>query len=261
VAIGRWALYNNGNGTPGQDVASYNTAVGDEALFGVTSGSCNTAVGDEAYYTGNYSYSTALGNGAKIGGNNATAIGHGANANANNSVRIGNTSVTYISGQVAWSHPSDGRFKRNVTETVHGLDFILKLRPVNFTWDITALDNYMSNPTPVTADEIASRDAAEKIVCTGFIAQEVEQAALETGFDFDGIHHPSNDKDPYSLAYSEFVVPLVKAVQEQQHQIETLKQENRQMKNQETRMKTLEKANAELKARIEKLERLMEKAN
>jgi hypothetical protein len=34
------------------------------------------------------------------------------------------------------------------------------------------------------------------------------------GYDFDGVHVPENDDDNYSIAYAEFVVPLVKAVQE-----------------------------------------------
>ena len=51
---------------------------------------------------------------------------------------------------------------------------------------------------------------------TGFIAQEVEAAANETGFNFSGIIKPANEKSEYRLSYAEFVVPLVKAVQEQQ---------------------------------------------
>jgi hypothetical protein len=61
---------------------------------------------------------------------------------------------------------------------------------------------------------------------TGFIAQEIESAAKECGYDFNGLHKPENDNDPYSLAYSLFTVPLVKAVQEQQVQIESTRQEN-----------------------------------
>jgi hypothetical protein len=59
---------------------------------------------------------------------------------------------------------------------------------------------------------------------TGFIAQEVEQAAKETGYDFDGVQHPKSDGDHYTIGYATFVVPLVKAVQEQQAQIEQQQQ-------------------------------------
>jgi uncharacterized protein YlxW (UPF0749 family) len=36
------------------------------------------------------------------------------------------------------------------------------------------------------------------------------------------VRAPQNEKDHYSLRYAEFVVPLVKAVQEQQKMIEQL---------------------------------------
>ena len=57
---------------------------------------------------------------------------------------------------------------------------------------------------------------------TGFLAQEVAKTVAELGYSFDGVHAPSNDKDYYSIAYSQFVMPLVKAVQEQQAMIEAL---------------------------------------
>ena len=58
---------------------------------------------------------------------------------------------------------------------------------------------------------------------TGFIAQEVEQAAIESSYDFSGVQNPQDPDGLYSLRYSEFVVPIVKAVQE-------IHQENQQLK-------------------------------
>jgi len=40
------------------------------------------------------------------------------------------------------------------------------------------------------------------------------------GFDFSGVDASKNENDFYALRYAEFVVPLVKAVQEQQEIIE-----------------------------------------
>ena len=48
------------------------------------------------------------------------------------------------------------------------------------------------------------------------MAQEVEATAKKMGFNFSGIDAPANDKDVYGLRYAEFVVPLVKGMQEQQ---------------------------------------------
>jgi hypothetical protein len=61
---------------------------------------------------------------------------------------------------------------------------------------------------------------SENIRHNGFIAQEVEQAALQTGYEFDGVIKPKTNKETYGLSYSQFVVPLVKGMQEQQKTIE-----------------------------------------
>src|SRR5436305_14302626 len=64
------------------------------------------------------------------------------------------------------------------------------------------------------AKEEESIKAKEAIKYSGFVAQEVEDAARKLNYDFSGVHKPANDKDVYGLSYAEFVVPLVKAVQE-----------------------------------------------
>jgi len=52
----------------------------------------------------------------------------------------------------------------------------------------------------------------EETVQTGFVAQDVEKAAKKVGYNFNGVN--VDEKGIYSLSYAEFVVPLVKAVQE-----------------------------------------------
>ncbi|HNI44890.1 MAG TPA: hypothetical protein PK230_09365, partial [Chitinophagales bacterium] len=74
----------------------------------------------------------------------------------------------------------------------------------------------------------------EQIKMTGFLAQEVEAAAKKINYDFSGVDVPKVDGGLYSLRYAEFVVPLVKAVQEQQAIIET------QNNSIETQNKTIE---------------------
>ncbi|MBK7029829.1 MAG: hypothetical protein IPH45_11725 [Bacteroidales bacterium] len=54
----------------------------------------------------------------------------------------------------------------------------------------------------------------EKIRMTGFIAQEVAKASADIGYDFNGVDKPETADGLYSLRYTEFVMPLVKAVQE-----------------------------------------------
>lgn len=88
-------------------------------------------------------------------------------------------------------------------------------------------------------EEIECIAAKEKIVYTGFIAQEVESAAQKIGFEFSGVDAPQCPHDYYGLRYAEIVVPLVKAVQELQAEIEQLKTENREMKSKILKFKAL----------------------
>ena len=77
-----------------------------------------------------------------------------------------------------------------------------------------------------TAIEIASRKAKEQVIYSGFIAQDVEKTAKELNYDFSGVDAAKNDKDLYGLRYAEFVVPLVKAVQELSAKNDELQKQN-----------------------------------
>ena len=88
-------------------------------------------------------------------------------------------------------------------------------------------------------------------MCTGFVAQDVEKTAQQIGYDFDGINHPQNDKDNYSLAYADFVPSLVKAVQELSKMNNTKDSAINAMKdNYDTKMNALQNQIDELKAMI-----------
>jgi len=221
TATGAWALSYN---TTGED----NTATGQQALMWNTTGSYNTAIGAYTlFYNETGTYNTAIGysSGPTSGNdtlNNTTALGNGATVTASNTIHIGNTGIGQISGQVGWSTYSDKRFKTNVRQNISGLDFIMKLEPVSYQWDVKKLDNFLGIPDSIYSDDVLleSRDKQEQIIYTGFIAQDVEEAASELGFDFSGVVPPSNEQSVYSVRYAEFVVPLVKAVQEQQEMIE-----------------------------------------
>ena len=183
---------------------------------------------------------------------NGVAIGYNSTCSTDHKVRIGNSSMLTIEGQVAYSFPSDGRFKFNVEEKVPGLDFIQRLRPVTYQFDLAKYNQHIQpdrREVNADADEIKKEHEIEnqrsQIIHTGFIAQEVEAAAKEIGFDFDGVVLPQNEKDNYGLRYSEFVVPLVKAVQE-------LNDENNSLKE---RLQSYEIMMNDLLTRIEKLEK------
>ena len=218
IANGNGALYSN-------TIGSSNTATGFQALLSNTTGYANTANGNFALYSNTTgTYNTAIGYLADVATGaltNATAIGIGASVAASNAVRIGNTSVTSIGGQVGWTTLSDGRMKENIKEEVPGLSFINSLRPVTYTLNTKKYDALMMQQMPdsIKAKRMQTDEAyqtSSSILHTGFIAQEVEEAAKKVGFNFDGVDAPKNENDLYGIRYAEFVVPLVKAVQEQQ---------------------------------------------
>tara|TARA_B100001250_G_scaffold148226_1_gene127006 strand:+ start:24509 stop:28219 length:3711 start_codon:yes stop_codon:yes gene_type:complete len=129
-------------------------------------------------------------------------------------------------------HFSDQRLKNDVQETTFGLDFINKLRPVDFTWDDLYLDTYYDG------DDFSELKSVISNQQQGFIAQEVKQAAFETNSsntDFGGfveVNITDEDQkikdetdttdDIHKLDYQQFVPPLVKAVQQLSAKIEVL---------------------------------------
>jgi hypothetical protein len=220
VAVGKYALSGNKSGNS-------NTAFGIFTLSNNTSGGFNTALGTLALSSDSTgSNNTAIGSSADVTrGNltNATAIGYNAKVNASNKVRIGNTSVTSIGGQVGWTIFSDGRYKRDIKENVPGLTFINSLRPITYTVDIRGLNEYYNKGGMQAEEKIDEKAKAEmdkaaedagKIVHTGFVAQEVEAAAKKLNYEFNGVDKPQDKDGLYGLRYEEFIMPLVKAVQE-----------------------------------------------
>jgi hypothetical protein len=218
AGFGNYALLSNNLGIG-------NAFVGFAAGYYNTSGYYNQGVGYYAGYlnrTGYYNISFGYLNGPNTTNlDNTITIGSSVFTTASDQARIGNASVTSIGGPVAWTNTSDARFKTDIRNNeVVGLPFIMKLKPATYQFDVHKMFAFQGQ----LSDTITWKTQfdKEKIRYSGFIAQEVEQAALEVGYDFSGVDKPKNDSDFYGLRYSEFVVPLVKAMQEQQQQIETL---------------------------------------
>ena len=141
--------------------------------------------------------------------------------------------MSSIGGFAPWSNISDERVKKNIKQNVPGLEFIKRLQPVTYNMDLDEADRMIkalmpqpkeiegdslmplraSAPEPIETEAMKeSRAASQKRLHTGFVAQDVEKAAQSIGYEFSGID--VDDSGIYALRYSEFVVPLVKAVQE-----------------------------------------------
>jgi hypothetical protein len=250
--IGESNVSSGVNSLESNTVGNFNVAVGRYALDFNLDGYGNVASGFGALESNvNGSYNTGIGGLADVNSpnlTNSTAIGNLAIVTASNQVRIGSNVVTSIGGFVDWTNISDGRVKKNITENVPGLAFINKLKPVTYNLNLDAAagiiesgkinEKYtktlptlpgspgikiaesgkvnMKNSKALvpSAEELAAIKIKEQKVYTGFVAQDVEKAAKELNYDFSGVDAAKNDKDLYGLRYSEFVVPLVKAVQE-----------------------------------------------
>lgn len=248
TATGYHALYSNTTG-------AYNTASGIEALLYNSTGSFNTAMGTDALFNNTASYyNCAYGylamayaipgyNNVAVGSfagpavdfddlYNTISIGTSAVTTASNQARIGNSSTTSIGGYTNWSNISDGRVKKNIKANVPGLSFINKLKAVTYNLDLDVADRITQNVTrkdkqgkaiAPLQQETNARNVKQQIVYTGFVAQDVEKVAKELNYDFSGVDAAKNDRDLYGLRYAEFVVPLVKAVQELSKENDELK--------------------------------------
>ena len=203
------ALYSN---TTGGD----NSASGSGALYNNTTGVENTASGFLSGLTniaGNYNTFIGAGADANADYTNGTALGAGALLFASNSIVLGNTSISAIYAHVStMTAISDRRRKKDIKtlDADLGLDFIEKLKPVSYRFN--------------------NGDETERY---GFIAQDLEQALPTSLHDTIERSEPEhglalierqNDEDrTYRVSYGELTAPMVKAIQQQQQEIQQLR--------------------------------------
>lgn len=233
TVIGNYALEINTTG-------NYNTAMGYKTLDKNTTQYFNTAFGWSAGAFGTSTASTFVGHKASstVLVDNSIALGYLSTVTASNQVRVGNSSITSVGGQVGWTTLSDGRFKRDINENVPGLEFINKLKPVTYHLNVAGVSKFLKEDRDGSNDKSGdTKDVnqkaisdKEKILYTGFIAQDVEKSAKEINYDFSGVDAPKNDNDYYGLRYDAFIMPLVKSVQQLSAQNDLLQQQVDQLK-------------------------------
>jgi len=126
----------------------------------------------------------------------------------------------YFSGNVHYTGsltgPSDEKFKKNISDYNNALDNIMKLRPV--TYEMKTEEYPFMN--------------FDKGTQIGFIAQEMEP--IFPSLVVSGAHPGENENDPFieykGINYIGLTPILVKAIQEQQIMIDSLKSENNNLK-------------------------------
>jgi hypothetical protein len=206
-----------------------------------------------------YGFFSGASRGVLLGEENCLIIGDSATTNASNMIfytantermRItsaGNTQpgadnayslgVSGTRWSAVWAangtiQTSDEREKKDIIDADLGLDFISKLRPVSFKWKVG--QNIVTSEVvkdeegnPILDEE--GKEKTESVIVPregkrthyGLIAQEVEE--LLDGKDFGGFIH-DEETNIKGLRYDQFVPLLIKAIQEQQAQIEELRQ-------------------------------------
>lgn len=119
---------------------------------------------------------------------------------------------------------SDERLKENIKPLHYGLNEILQLHPVSFKWKEEKKDHY-------------SIPSEKKEVKLGLIAQDVQKiipdVILDKQWYVDGENPDKGlqqlEAERLGISYSELIPVTIKAIQEQQHEIDNIKQTNKQL--------------------------------
>lgn len=205
-------------------------------------------------------YCVVLGSNAKARYGNTVKIGYGMTPNNQSVTQIntgsytstgralylgaGRKGFTYMNAAGAsWTSASDIRDKTDIQTIDHALDFIKKLKPITYVMndrerylirdenDNPILDSNGKQQYDVEAHKRGDKKKHRRFA--GLSAQDTYQAMLDcynndTNYaqivDNNKFDHPDDEYlEQYSMSYERLVPFLIKAVQEQQEQIDALK--------------------------------------
>ena len=228
TAIG-WEALKVANNTDGPD--GNNVAIGSSAGAAVTSSIKNVLIGvscAETLRTG--SDNVMIGRQADVsasGAANQITIGPGIACDQDSQVTIGKASNVVkleFDTDATWTRTSDVRKKKNIENSTLGLDFVNDLRPVTFEWK-------PNNEFPKDFAEYSEENyMTTGVTMHGIIAQEVKSALDKQNVDNFGGWKEDNDGSQ-RIAQDMFIYPLIKAMQELSAQVDTLKEEIKELKN------------------------------
>ena len=234
TAVGGQALGSNSTG-------NYHTAVGRSAGYSVGTNSHTTSMGYYANASATGSYNTAMGSfsGCEGTGDGHTLIGYGMKAPTGSNVRghIGfnngttgtaDYAITFGRSGTDWSRlsyggssfttGSDERKKKDIADHPLGLDFINQLRTVNYHFKAPS-------DVPEEWDTHKASETEAKITTwqTGMLAQDVKAALDNLSIEPEKFNGWGQESDGMqTLDYGQFVMPLIKALQEADDKIDAL---------------------------------------
>jgi hypothetical protein len=240
IALGSYAGDITGQTTPdlmigfcagkGNTSSGNNTFIGAKAGFGL-SGVDNVAVGYKAGYSAaSLTYSN---NGNTFVGSCAyptfgaaafcynIAVGHNSRPDGTTGHTMWGASFNTVNNEVgsAWQNVSDCRDKANIKDLNPklGLQFIKKLRPVSFNWDVR--DNYVEK----CGFEFGQKDGtlAQEQEEYGYISQEIRDILNELDIKWDAI---GDNGKVVRLQSSNLHASHIKAIQELYQRVVSLKE-------------------------------------
>jgi hypothetical protein len=153
-----------------------------------------------------------IGGGENItSGNSNTAIGVGvaaSSATVCNEVSIGTAAATarFQGAASSWTFVSDARDKENIRALPLGLEFVNKVQPRMFEWNLR------------------DSEVDKGKTSAGFVAQELKELVERENAEYLELVD-TNDEERYTIAKPNLIPVLVKAIQELSEELTNLKQE------------------------------------
>lgn len=212
--------------------ATGTTSIGSNTARGVT-------ISENSTFVGNQAGTLSIDSSEKLKKSiNVTAIGSRAIYTGDNQVQLGDSETTVYYYQL--SQRSDLRDKANVRDTHLGLNFINKLRFVDFKWNFR--EDY-SQQLNDAHESIKENDGSKTRLRWhhGVIAQDIGKLLSEIGIN-SGIHQDhlhNGGSDVQSVSYNELISPLGKSIQELSTLVDELKEEILELKSKISRMGNL----------------------
>ena len=210
IAVGNYSRVMHGGGNAGGEnsvaIGSNNLVKGDNSM---AVGKNNTIEnGDNSFTFGEGLNDTGHNGSVTVGQYNATdanalfTVGNGSSSTKSNAFVVYADGTATLKGA---NLTSDSRLKSNITPLAKSLEKVMKLNGVTFNWDKSKPQNFNASST----------------LQYGFIAQELEKVIPEL---------VTNDAQGFkSINYIGVIPVLTQAIQEQQQEIEQLKEENQKL--------------------------------
>jgi len=154
-------------------------------------------------------------------------------------ISAGDNTNIYLFGGI--QNISDIRDKTDIRDITLGLDFISQLHPVDYKWNcrsdyiVPTGETEIANGIRVPIMQELPNDGSKTRTRYhhGLIAQEVKQVMDANSVDFGGFqdHSIKGGQEQLTIAYTELIAPMIKAIQELKAEVDVLKQRITELEN------------------------------